>query len=50
MLTEGRIGPVSGFDVTDGTSATLSDEWLDQVEKAYEAKGTIEFALSWSVQ
>ncbi len=50
VLTEGRIGPVSGFDVTDGTSATLSDEWLDQVEKAYEAKGTIEFALSWSVQ
>ena len=50
VLTEGRIGHVTGFDVTDGTSATLSAEWLDRAEKAYEAKGSIEFALSWSVQ
>ncbi len=50
VLTEGRFGAVSGFDVTNETTATLSAEWLDQAEKAYEAKGTIEFALSWSVQ
>ena len=50
VLTDGRIGPATGFDVTDGTSATLSAEWLDRAEKAYAAKGTIEFALSWSAQ
>ena len=50
VLTEGRFATVSGFDVADGTSATFSAEWLDQVEKAYERKGTIEFLLSWSVQ
>jgi hypothetical protein len=47
--TEGRFGAVSGFDVTDGVSATLSGDWMDRAGKAYEAKGTIEFALSWSV-
>jgi len=49
VLTNGRFATVSGFDVVDGTSATLSAEWLDQVEKAYERKGMIEFMLSWSV-
>ena len=28
---------------------SVEGEWLDQVEKAYERKGTIEFMLSWSV-
>ncbi len=50
VLTDGRFGTVSGFDVVDGTSATLSAGWLDQVEKAYERKGTIEFSLTWSVR
>ena len=50
VLTEGRFGVVSGFDVTDGVSATLSRDWMDRAEKAYEAKGTIEFALSWSME
>jgi hypothetical protein len=50
VLTDGRFGAVSGVEVTDDTSATLSSEWLDQAEKAYETKSTIEFALSWSVQ
>ena len=50
VLSEGRFGAVTGFDLTDGTSATLSNEWLERAEKAYEAKGAIEFALSWSVQ
>jgi len=50
VLTEGRFGAVSGVDVTDGTSAMLSADWLDRAEKAYETKSTIEFALSWSVQ
>jgi len=50
VLTEGRFGTVSGFDVTDGMSATLSADWLDRAEKASEAKSAIEFALSWSVQ
>jgi hypothetical protein len=50
VLSDGRFGTVSGFDVADGTSATLSAEWLDQVEKAYERREAIEFILSWSVQ
>ena len=50
VLTEGRFGAVSGFDVADGTSATLSAEWLDRADKAAEAKSTIEFAFSWSIQ
>ena len=50
VLTEGRFGAVSGVDVTDGRSATLSADWLDRVEKADETKSAIEFALSWSVQ
>jgi hypothetical protein len=48
--TEGRFGAVSGFDVTDGISATLSSEWLERAEKASEVKGAIEFALTWSVR
>jgi hypothetical protein len=39
VLTDGRFATVSGFHVADGSSATLSAEWLDQVEKAYERKG-----------
>ena len=50
VLTEGRFGAVTGFDVTDGMSAALSNEWLERAEKACEAKGAIELALSWSVQ
>ena len=50
VLTEGRFGAVSGFDVTEGVSATLSRDWMDRAEKAYEAKGTTEFALSWRVE
>jgi hypothetical protein len=50
VLTEGRFGAVSGVAVTDGTSATLSADWLDRAEKASETKSTIELALSWSVQ
>jgi len=48
VLTEGRFGAVSGFDVADGISATLSNEWLERAEKAYESKGAIELALTWS--
>ena len=48
VLTEGRFGAVSGVDVTDGTSATLSAEWLDRVEQASEARSAIDFALTWS--
>lgn len=50
VMTEGRFGAVTGFDVTDSMSATLSNEWLERVEKASETKSAIEFALSWSVQ
>jgi hypothetical protein len=49
VLTEGWIDDASGFDVADGTSATLSAEWLERAEQAYEAKGPIEFSLSWRV-
>ena len=48
VLTEGRFGAASGFDVTDDTSATLSPEWLDRVEKASETRSAIEFTVSWS--
>lgn len=50
VLTEGRIAETSGLDVTDGTSATLSDEWLERAERASEAKSSIEFSLSWRVR
>jgi hypothetical protein len=50
VLTEGRFGGATGFDVADGTSATLSAEWLNEAEKACERKGVIELALSWSGQ
>lgn len=50
VLTEGRYGTVSGFDVIDGTSATLSADWLERAQKASDTKSTIEFALSWTVQ
>lgn len=48
MLTDGRFGAVTGFDVTDGIVATLSPEWLARAEKASDAKGRIEFTLSWT--
>ena len=50
VLTEGRIANTSGLDVMDGTSATLSDQWLERAERAYEAKSSIEFSLSWRVR
>jgi hypothetical protein len=49
VLTEGRFGAVTGFDVSDGTSARLSHDWLERAEKASDGKKTIEFALSWTV-
>ena len=49
VLTEGRFGAVSGFEVTESVSARFSRDWMDRTEKAYEAKGTTEFAMSWSV-
>lgn len=49
VLTDGRFGAVTGFDVTDGTSATLSAQWLEQAQKAYDAQSAIKFALTWSV-
>jgi hypothetical protein len=48
VLTEGRFDGVSGFEVTDGVSATLSSDWMERAEKAYEEGGTIEFGLSWT--
>jgi hypothetical protein len=48
VLTDGRFGAVTGFDVTDGIVATLSPEWLERAERACDAKGTIEFSLSWT--
>lgn len=50
VLVEGRFGPVNGFDVTEGSRATLSKEWLERAEKAYDAKGALEFALTWNVR
>jgi hypothetical protein len=50
VLTEGRFAGANGFDIADGTSATLSAEWLNDAEKACEHKGTIELFLSWSGQ
>ena len=48
VLTDGRFGDVTGFDVTEGTVATLSHDWLDRAEKARDAKSTIEFTLLWT--
>jgi hypothetical protein len=49
VLTEGHFGAVTGFDVTEGVSAMLSSDWLERAEKACDAKGTIDFALSWTI-
>ena len=48
VLTDGRFGAATGFDVTEGVVATLSPEWLERAEKACDGKGTIEFTLSWT--
>jgi hypothetical protein len=48
VLTDGRFGAVTGFDVTEGMVAVLSPQWLERAEKTCDAKGTIEFALSWT--
>jgi hypothetical protein len=48
VLTDGRFGAVTGFDVTEGMVAVLSPEWRQRADKASETKGTIEFTLSWT--
>jgi hypothetical protein len=50
VLTDGRFGAVSGFDVTDQIIATLSTDWMDRAERAHEAKAPIGLALSWSIE
>jgi hypothetical protein len=50
VLTEGRFGAVSGFDVTDQIVATVSKEWMASAELAHEAKAPIALALSWSTE
>jgi hypothetical protein len=49
VLNEGRFAAVQGVEVIDGTSARLSRDWLDAAEKASEAKGTIGFVLTWTI-
>ncbi len=50
VLTEGRFGAGSGFDVADQIVATLSKDWLARAELAHEAKTPIALALSWSTE
>jgi hypothetical protein len=47
VLTEGAFAEVTGFDVTDNTSAVFSKEWITSAEKASEEKRPVDFALSW---
>jgi hypothetical protein len=50
VLTEGRFEAAEGFDVADGTSATLSRDWLERADKASEAETAIEFVLTWTIE
>ena len=50
VLTEGRFEATEGFRLTDGTSATLSPEWLERVDEASEAHAAIEFVLTWTIE
>ena len=49
VLTDGRFGAVSGFEVTDQTVATVSTDWMDRAERAHEARTPIALALSWGI-
>jgi hypothetical protein len=49
VLTEGRFGAVQGVEVTDGSSARLSRDWLEAAERASEAKATIGLVLTWTI-
>ena len=43
VLTEGRFGAVSGFDVSDENVASLSPDWLERAAGAHEAKTWLVF-------
>ena len=47
VLTEGRFVAGGGFDVPDRTRAVISREWLASLDKAMEARQTIDLALTW---
>jgi hypothetical protein len=47
VMTEGRFVAATGFDIVDGTVATLSDQWMKEAEKVYEAKGSVQMTLIW---
>ena len=50
VLTDGRFSAASGFEVSDGSVAALSADWLDHAERAHEAGASIAFVLSWSTE
>lgn len=47
VMTSGHFVSATGFDLVNGTVATLSEDWMKQAEKVYEAKGTVEMILTW---
>ncbi len=47
VMTERRFVSATGFDLVNGTVATNSTDWMNQGEKAHEAKGTIQLTLIW---
>lgn len=48
VLTDGRFDTVTGFDVVDGASATLSSDWLERADLASESGGRVDLMLSWT--
>lgn len=47
VLTQGRFGPSRGFDISDGVSATVSNEWIAAAEAAQKGGRAIELELRW---
>ena len=47
VMTEGRFVSGAGFDIANGTAARLSRDWIEQAEKALQAKGRIQMTLTW---
>jgi hypothetical protein len=47
VIADGQFIGGGGFDVPDRMTAKISREWMEALEKAIEARSTIEFSLTW---
>lgn len=47
VLTQGRFGPSRGFDISDGVSAMISNEWIAAADAAQKDGRAIDLELRW---